>query len=255
MKTGMPPATARAVNADEYQLRISRRARRMRIDVSARHGVVVVVPEGTTDDAVRQFVAAKQGWVLRARERVAASASTLDRPDEPVPRALELRALGVCYRVEMAPAERPRITRRGDRVRVAGAADDAQARALLAAWLKRQAREWLPARLRALADEHGLDYRRVSIRGQRTRWGSCSGRGTISLNFKLLFLPPTLVDHVLLHELAHTRHLNHSPRFWRLLSKLDLHWRHHHAELGRAAQWLPAWVEMDGGGMATGGVD
>ncbi|MEX2575699.1 MAG: SprT family zinc-dependent metalloprotease, partial [Halofilum sp. (in: g-proteobacteria)] len=234
------------MDTEPYQRRISRRARRLRIDVSARGGVVVVVPEGTPETAVREFVRDKHDWVRRARQRVAANARAFDRPDEPVPDALELRALGVRYTVEQAAADRPRVSCSGDRVRVAGAADEGHARMLLADWLKRRAREFLPQRLSVLASQHGLEYRRVAVRGQRTRWGSCSGRGTISLNYKLLFLPPALVDHVLLHELAHTRHLNHSPRFWRLLARLDPNWRHHHAELGGAARWLPAWAEMDG---------
>lgn len=243
------------VESEYYQRRTSRRARRLRIDVSARSGVVVVVPEGTPEAAVREFVRAKDAWVQRARQRVAANARAFDRPHEAVPEALELRALGTRYAVERVAAERPRITSRGDCVRVAGAADEAHARALLSDWLKRRAREHLPPRLSALADRHDLDYQRVAVRGQRTRWGSCSSRGTISLNYKLLFLPPVLVDHVLLHELAHTRHLDHSPRFWRLLARLDPDWRAHHAELGRAAQWLPAWAEIEDGGAFPSGVD
>lgn len=230
---------------NDYQLRISRKARRLRIDVSARRGVVVVVPAGTTDAAVREFIHAKQAWVQRARARVAAQAQELAHPDEPVPSTLELRALDTRYRVERTDGRRARVDFRGSRVRVTGAADDAHARALLIAWLKRRARERLGERLRGLAERHRLEFERVSVRGQRTRWGSCSGRGTISLNYKLLFLPPALVDHVLLHELAHTRHLNHSDRFWNLLARLDPDAGRHHRALTRARRWLPQWVELD----------
>jgi len=60
-----------------------------------------------------------------------------------------------------------------------------------------------------------LDVRRVSVRNQRTRWGSCSRRGTISLNWRLLQAPPSVRDYIILHELMHLREMNHSPRFWR----------------------------------------
>jgi predicted metal-dependent hydrolase len=243
------------LESGEYELRISRKARRLRIDVSARRGVVVVVPAGTPQAAVREFIDAKQAWVQRARARVAAQARELAQPDEAVPSELELRALGRCYRVECTDGERPRVACRGSRVRLAGATDEAHARALLTHWLKRRARERIGERLRELAEHHGFDYKRINVRGQRTRWASCSSRGTISLNYKLLFLPPELVDHVLLHELAHTRHLNHSQRFWRLLARLDPDWRQHHEALGQATQWLPAWVEMDDGGLAAGAID
>lgn len=239
----------------DYELRISRKARRLRIDVSARRGVVVVVPTGTPQAAVRQFIHAKQAWVQRARARVAAQARELAYPDEPVPGTLELRALNARYRVERDDGRRPRVESRGAQLRVTGASDDAHARALLTGWLKRCARERFGERLRELAERHGLEYQRISVRAQRTRWASCSSRGTISLNYKLLFLPPELVDHVLLHELAHTRHLNHSQRFWRLLARLDPDWRQHHQALGQATRWLPAWVEMDDGGLAAGAVD
>jgi len=234
----------------EFQLRISRRARRLRIDVSARRGVVVVVPEGTPRDIVHRFVHAKRGWIRRARDRVAAEAAALVRPDESVPGRLELRAIEREYTVALAPpgaAARARARCDGDCVHVA-ARDEASARGALAEWLKRQARRELVPRLRELARHHAFEFERAAVRGQRTRWASCSGRGTISLNFKLLFLPPSLVEHVMLHELAHTRHLDHSDRFWSLLAELDPNWRAHHAALTRASRWLPAWVEMDARG-------
>lgn len=230
----------------EYQLRVSRRARRLRIDVSAHRGVVVVVPEGTPEAAVQEFVRAKRGWVRRARERVRADAEVLRAPDETVPRRLQLRALGLDFTVEtVAAGDRRRVERQGDRVRVTGAEDPAAVRTALTGWLKRLARRRLLPRLAELSRQHGLEYERAAVRGQRTRWGSCSGRGTISLNYKLLFLPPALVDHVLVHELAHTRHLDHSPRFWALLAHLDPDWRAHHEALKAGMEWLPAWVEME----------
>lgn len=230
-----------------FQLRISRRASRLRIDVSARRGVIVVVPEGTPREIVHRFVHAKRGWIRRARERVEAEAGELARPDESVPARLDLRALGVEYPVERVAGsgDQVRVDCDGERVLVAGADDTAEARMALARWLKRVGRRQLVSRLAELAARHDLHYERAAVRGQRTRWGSCSGRGTISLNYKLLFLPPALVDHVMLHELAHTRHLDHSPDFWRLLGELDPNWRSHHTALTRAMRWLPAWVEMD----------
>jgi predicted metal-dependent hydrolase len=75
------------------------------------------------------------------------------------------------------------------------------------------------SRLRELARQYGFSYGKVSIRNQRTRWGSCSGKNNISLNFKLAALPPELFDYVILHELVHTRVHNHSQKFWRELDK------------------------------------
>ncbi len=84
---------------------------------------------------------------------------------------------------------------------------------------KREAKRKIIARLAELAKQHEFHYKKVSIRNQRTRWGSCSAKGTISLNIKLVALPQDLADYVLLHELVHTKIHNHSPKFWQELDK------------------------------------
>jgi len=84
---------------------------------------------------------------------------------------------------------------------------------------KLEARKKIISRLYQLARQYGFSYNRVSIRNQRTRWGSCSGKGNISLNIKMVALPPELFDYVILHELVHTRIHNHSRKFWKELDK------------------------------------
>ena len=84
--------------------------------------------------------------------------------------------------------------------------------------LRIQARGELPVRLRELAAEHGLTVTEVSIRNQRTRWGSCGRDGHISLNWRLVLMPPPVRDYVLIHELMHLRRLDHSPAYWRLVA-------------------------------------
>ena len=82
-------------------------------------------------------------------------------------------------------------------------------------------REILTARLAEIAAEHGYSYDRVTIRNQKTRWGSCSGRNNISLNVKLMLLPERLRDYILLHELVHTRIKNHGPEFWAEMLRVE----------------------------------
>lgn len=84
-------------------------------------------------------------------------------------------------------------------------------------WYRRQAKKELSQRLESLAGKFGLQYQRVAIRDQKTRWGSCSSRGTISLNWRLIMAPEYVCHYVLIHELAHTRHMNHSKDFWQLV--------------------------------------
>jgi predicted metal-dependent hydrolase len=93
-----------------------------------------------------------------------------------------------------------------------------QARAQAA--LQRLAQRELPARVQHLSATHGIAVSAISVRAQRTRWGSCSPRGEISLNWRLVQVPEWVRDYVILHELAHRRHLNHSTRFWEEVKRL-----------------------------------
>ncbi|HEY5550380.1 MAG TPA: SprT family zinc-dependent metalloprotease, partial [Opitutaceae bacterium] len=131
-----------------------------------------------------------------------------------------------------AHAERPGVVSLGGReFRVRGAPDDL--RPAIEAYFKRIAKVELAARAWELAATHGIRIRCVSIRSQRTRWGSCSAKGTISLNWRLVQAPPEVADYVVLHELAHTLHMNHSTRFWRAVAELCPGWRD-------AERWLKA---------------
>lgn len=118
--------------------------------------------------------------------------------------------------------------------------------ALLAAlqrWLSRRARRTLVPRLEALAVRHGFDaVRKTSVRNQRSCWASCSPSGAISINRKLLFLTPEQMEYVLIHELCHTAHPNHSQRFWRLVAARQPHYRELERSLASDDGRIPTWA-------------
>ena len=86
--------------------------------------------------------------------------------------------------------------------------------------LKKSAQTYLPPLLSELANHYGFKYKKVKITGSKSRWGSCSSTGSINLSCYLMLLPPHLMDYVLLHELTHTKEMNHGPKFWEILNDL-----------------------------------
>ena len=120
--------------------------------------------------------------------------------------------------------------------------DDAACRAALQRWLGRRAREVLEPVVEELAGELGYPYARLSVRNQRTRWGSCSRRGTISLNCQLLFVSRELVRYIVVHELCHTQHFDHSARFWALLRRHEPACDRLRREVRAAKRSVPGWA-------------
>lgn len=112
-------------------------------------------------------------------------------------------------------------------------------RAALENWLKKKARRHLGNWIRAISHDLNIPFINLSIRGQKTRWGSCSAYKNINLNYKLLFLPANLVDYVLVHELCHIIELNHSKQFWQLVASYDANYRENRKLLYQANQYLP----------------
>jgi hypothetical protein len=169
-------------------------------------------------------------------------------PELTLPHEIALPPVGVTLPVEYrhTVGRSPTVTARqiGGQLVVAGAVDDAEAcREALRRWRDRCAQEHLPALLDEASRATGIGYERVSVRGQRTRWGSCSAAGTISLNRNLIFLPARLAGYVLLHELAHRVHPDHSTRFHELLRTLEPAAGQLRRELGQAADHVPVWAD------------
>jgi len=222
----------------------------VRLTVTPREGLVVVVPRYWRGDP-DAIVAEKRAWAERALARVAEHrAAHAAGPDALLPDLIELRSVGETWPVEYRATTKSAGTGRAT-ARIVGSAlvvtgDVADAPACLAAlvrWLDREARARLIPMLAEVAHESGVTYASARVRRQRSRWGSCSARQTISLARNLVFLPEHLVRALMLHELAHTRVMNHSHRFYDELLKLDPLALEHRAQMREAARLVPPWAD------------
>ena len=138
-------------------------------------------------------------------------------------------------RVRVEPGrKRPHVARRGEELRVAVARRGREALAsALEGWYRRQARSEVARRLDRATARAGMRYASLQVRGQRSRWASCSSSGAMSFNWRLLLAPAEILDYVVEHEVAHLEVLDHSPRFWGLLASRCPDWRAHERWLRR----------------------
>ena len=209
-----------------YRIRRSNRALHARILVDA-DGVEVVVPRNFPLRKVEPFVQEKRPWIERTLRRMRES-------EERFPPARVCDGGQVPYlgeRLSLAVREEPsrsraHVARRGSELRVA-LGPDTPLEAALEAWYRRRARAEIAPRLEAALERAGRGYTTLQIRGQRTRWASCSTTGAMSFNWKLLLAPAEILDYVVEHEVAHLDVQDHSERFWRLVASRCPAWREH----------------------------
>lgn len=208
-----------------YAVRRSARSRRIRIRVDPDGRVEVVAPVRAAEREIRAFLTAQAPWVERVRARQLARSEASS--------ALGLRAADR-VRIYGEPLAVRRGAAPGRSARRAGPAIEAPAEEpekAVGRLLRREARRVLEERVSFHAGRLGLRPGPLSVRDPRTRWGSCSSAGALSFSWRLVLAPPPVLDYVIVHELCHLRHHDHSPRFWAAVAAADPGWR-------RAAGWL-----------------
>jgi predicted metal-dependent hydrolase len=203
---------------------------RLRPDGVAR----VTIPRGGSAAVAREFVARHAAWLEREFQRLK---SQPPKPAEWKP-GTEIFLHGDAVRIEAGFNGESGIVRFGsESVQVPDVAADL--RPAIESHLRRLATRELPPRVRELAARHSLTVRRITVRNQKSRWGSCSRRSTISLNWRLIQTPAFVSDYICLHELMHLRQMNHSPGFWREVERvcpdyrMAKRWRKDHSSLLR----------------------
>lgn len=226
------PAAVAALNGRTliYTLRESARARRPNLWMDPSAGLVVTIPKGTASETAAQFLTRHQRWILRGIARV--ERRWLDQPKRwPYGERLLYRGQPMAVRVIPARTGKVEITDADEIIVATRTSGIEGARRVLTRWLKQQALDTLTARMQALAPAMGLAPRRVYVRTLRRTWGSCWPGGSLSFSYQLIMAPPEVLDYVVVHELAHLKERNHSPRFWALVAT-------HHPDYHTRRAWL-----------------
>lgn len=230
-----------------YTIKISRRARRVSLRITQADGLVVVIPVGFDERRVPRILAEKADWIIRTQKRMCRLPHPVT-PElaQPLPAQIHLPSTGETWRVEYVPSKTRGITLTQpgqNTLRLTGAVGSRSlCGTALRRWVNRKAKSILPSALTGMAREMGFTIGGITIRNQRTRWGSCSRLKSISLNQKLIFLSPEIVRYVMLHELCHTRVMSHSRKFWELVAGYDPAYRKKIKVLQEAMKYLPVWA-------------
>lgn len=211
-----------------YSVRRSNRARRIRVTVDAARGVELVLPRRATEREAQAAIRELTPWIERRLREVGRARA-----------AVAARGAAVPYLGQLLPvvrqAGRERVHRSGDMLLVPlGPAE----KPALERWYRRRAREEIAPRLDRACAATGSQYSALTIRGQRTRWASCSRSGAMSFNWRLLLAPEAVLYYVIWHEVCHLAFMDHSPRFWGLVARYCPEHREHAAWLKRNAGTL-----------------
>ena len=237
------PWRARSVATREDWLRLgarqvrlwlvpNRRARRYVLRLRPDGAARVTIPRGGSAAEARRFAERNAAWLEKQLLRQAT------RPSAPKtwPAGTEILFRGECVRLEFeANGGGGTVHFGGEVVRLREPRDDLRPAVERHLW--RLAARELPGRVLELAALHQAPVRRVTVRNQRSRWGSCSRAGTVSLNWRLVQAPVTVRDYIILHELAHLKEMNHSRRFWREVARLC-------PDFATAGKWLKQHSEL-----------
>jgi len=228
-----------------YTIRVSPRAKRVILKISSRHGLEVVIPKGFSQRNIPKILSEKKAWIEQGFRQMESKGQVLARSCD-LPVAIHFQSVNKGFQVEYVPLPNGRLSlshRTGSNLIFTGDySDTGGCQALLKRWLTHQARLHLIPWLNQLSDQTGLTFRQAQIRGQKSRWGSCSTSGNISLNYNLLFLRPELVQYIMHHELCHTIHMNHSKNFYQLLFKWEKRYLENRSAMKTVWELVPWWA-------------
>jgi hypothetical protein len=210
-----------------YIVKRSANAKHIRLEVKSETGLTVVIPKSYNARYIPDLLEAKRGWILSklakyGRLRPYRTENELKSGDT-------ITYLGQHLEVVVQPNHGggDSVRRERNKLVVALKAENGRLDLVVERWHRMQAAHLIRRKVERASAHLGFTYNRVVIRGQKTRWGSCSHKGNLSFNWKLIMAPEPVIDYVIIHELAHLKEMNHTERFWGLVAEHCPQWREH----------------------------
>jgi len=208
-------------------LRRSFKARRVRLEVSQRTGLTVIIPRAYDISRLSGLLKSKERWIARSLEKFSQPRSSA------APRKLKSGDTVPYLGGELELVKRENhngdsIVLEGNKLAVSpNLFDNGLLESELERWYRTEAVMLITETADRFSSEMGIDYKKIVIRGQKTRWGSCSRKKNLSFNWKLIMAPEPVIEYVVIHEILHLKEMNHSQRFWELVARYCPGWREH----------------------------
>ncbi|MFH2118255.1 MAG: SprT family zinc-dependent metalloprotease [Candidatus Paceibacterota bacterium] len=198
----------------DYQLRTHARARKLTLRLDKNGQVVVTVPRFTPRFLVKKFIAQHEDWILANQAKQQTNRAKFISETN-------LMLFGKQYALEIRPSEDASTVKIQAKTVVVFLHHNSRqsVETILQKFLKNTASHYLTPRIHQLAKKMKVDFKKITLRAQTTRWGSCSSRGSLNFNWKLVHFPSAVIDYVIVHELAHLKHMNHSTAFWQFVEQ------------------------------------
>ncbi|MCF6235378.1 MAG: M48 family metallopeptidase [Gammaproteobacteria bacterium] len=225
-----------------YTIRLSARAKRLQMKVSAQGKVEVVLPKGVNAKVVEPFVKKHQQWLTETLQRLKTQQTT--KSELSFPDTIHLKAIKQSFNIAYYYINNKNdlLKRTAPETVKIFSDHNSHKKKALQQWLNMTAKETLIPWLHQTSETLNLPFNKATIRAQKTRWGSCSSRKNISINRNLLFLPKSVVQYLFIHELCHTKHLNHSKAYWAFVEKMEPNYKALDRALHHANRQVPHWA-------------
>lgn len=210
----------------DYQIKRSSKSLSLRISINAKAQVIVSAPKFFPEFMIRKFVEAQKTWIESNLAKV--------KKNQVAVKTDELYIFDKKYQVIVNnSADKMGIIAKDGQILINNLSTKSQSKIdqQIEEFLKKTASKYIATRTQILAKQMGISYKRISLRQQSSRWGSCSSYGNLNFNWRLVHYPPAIIDYVIIHELAHRLEMNHSKKFWEIVKKHDSEYLIHKGQL------------------------